>query len=209
MKTLLFCLLGFFAITSASAQTHTIPFASTGNVIELEVANTSDAAIADMDVTVDAPGWVIYRVEQGVAQLEGAESQAVRVQFDVAPDAPVGEVATIGFLVKGAGKNLASKDIHIEVGAPHATELQVGYPNPFSGSTTIPFLLSEPGAVRLSVYDMLGRRVALLVDDDRAAGLHSAVWTVGGHGSGVYLTRLDVATESGQVVEHGRVTLRR
>ncbi len=55
MKTLLFCLLGFLAITSASAQTHTIPFASTGNVIELEVANTSDATIAASDVTVEAP----------------------------------------------------------------------------------------------------------------------------------------------------------
>ncbi len=209
MKTLLFSLFGMVVITSAAAQTHTVPFAAAGNVIELEVANTSNQNIDDVAVLVDGPEWATLHLQESLASLEGLETGTVRVEFDVADDAPVGEAATITIEVLSGGIELAAKDVHLVVEAPALTELRANYPNPFSYATTIPFLLAEAGEVELSVFDLLGRRVALLVDGEFPAGLHSTQWTGDGYGSGVYLTRLDVRSTSGHVVKQGRLTLAR
>jgi endonuclease I len=69
-------------------------------------------------------------------------------------------------------------------------------PNPFNPSTTIRFELPHRGNVRLSVYDLSGRLVAVLVDGVLGPGLHDAVWTGrDGHGvpvgSGVYFCRME------------------
>ena len=73
---------------------------------------------------------------------------------------------------------------------PLATALGPNTPNPFRGQTTILFTLDAPGAVRLEILDVTGRRVALLVDETRPAGQHAAVFDARGLASGVYLCRL-------------------
>ena len=50
------------------------------------------------------------------------------------------------------------------------------YPNPFVASTTIRYNLAAPGYVSLGIYDVLGRRVATLVEGERPAGWNSAEW---------------------------------
>ncbi len=52
--------------------------------------------------------------------------------------------------------------------------------------------LSAPGAVRLVIYDVMGREVAVLVDGMRPAGSHDATWDASGLSAGVYLYRLEV-----------------
>jgi hypothetical protein len=70
-------------------------------------------------------------------------------------------------------------------------------PNPFSGSTTIAFALTEPADVTLCVYDAEGRRVKVLADGRRGPGLHREIWD-GRNGvgrrmpSGVYFYELQV-----------------
>ncbi|PAP77887.1 M4 family metallopeptidase [Rubrivirga marina] len=79
-------------------------------------------------------------------------------------------------------------------GAPLATiALGAPTPNPLASSARVPFTLAASGAVRLSVFDALGRRVATLVDGDRPAGEHAATWNAAGLAGGVYLVRLEVA----------------
>jgi len=73
---------------------------------------------------------------------------------------------------------------------PQRAALLSNYPNPFNPSTTIPFELAQSANVRLEVYDMLGRRVALLVNETRQAGRHNAVFDSGNLSSGVYIARL-------------------
>lgn len=68
--------------------------------------------------------------------------------------------------------------------------LHPNYPNPFNPSTTLAFDLPLPGPVRLEVYDMIGRRVAVLVHEDLPAGSHSRVWDAGQLSSGIYLVRM-------------------
>ncbi len=86
---------------------------------------------------------------------------------------------------------------------PEAFALEAAYPNPFALSTTVGFALPEAADVRVSVYDVLGREVAVLVDEQLEAGRHSAAFDARGLASGVYLVRM---TSDG-FVEVQRVTL--
>ena len=73
---------------------------------------------------------------------------------------------------------------------PNAYEVEQNYPNPFNPSTTIRFSLPAVSPVRLSVYDMLGREVAVLVNEDLQPGSYAAQWESAGHASGTYVARL-------------------
>ena len=81
------------------------------------------------------------------------------------------------------------------------------YPNPFNPSTVIPYQLPVSAHVRLEVFNLLGQRLATLVDGMRSAGTHTAQWDAtdaAGRavGAGVYIYRLssDDQTESRRMV---------
>jgi len=73
---------------------------------------------------------------------------------------------------------------------PASYALQQNYPNPFNPSTTIRFELPVDTRVRLEVFDMLGRRVAVLADDEYRSGHHSVLFDAGSLASGLYVYRL-------------------
>jgi hypothetical protein len=73
---------------------------------------------------------------------------------------------------------------------PATYSLSQNYPNPFNPTTTIKFELPKSWEVRLSVYDMLGREVSVLVNETREAGVHEVKFDASGLSSGVYLYRL-------------------
>jgi hypothetical protein len=75
-------------------------------------------------------------------------------------------------------------------GVPSGYVLSQNYPNPFNPSTTILYQTPRAGDVRVAVYDLLGREVALLVDGVQTAGFHSAVFNASKLSSGVYVYRL-------------------
>lgn len=73
--------------------------------------------------------------------------------------------------------------------------LDQNFPNPFNPSTTISYCLERDSRVRLAVYDVTGREVALLIDQHQSAGRHSVQWNVlqGGRialASGLYFAHL-------------------
>ncbi len=76
-------------------------------------------------------------------------------------------------------------------------ELEQNYPNPFNPSTVVGFRLSLAGSVRLSVYDLLGREVSVLVNQDMSAGFHEVTFDAKALSSGMYIYRLE--TEQGVV----------
>ncbi|MEZ4699159.1 MAG: malectin domain-containing carbohydrate-binding protein [Rhodothermales bacterium] len=79
---------------------------------------------------------------------------------------------------------------------PVATRLERNFPNPFNPSTVIRFSLRESAAVRVQVYDLLGREVARLVDGVRDAGSHEVTFNAGDLPSGTYLYRLETPAGS-------------
>ena len=84
-----------------------------------------------------------------------------------------------------------------EGAVPQSFTLGQNYPNPFNPGTLIPYAPSEMGHVRLEVYNLVGQRVAVLVDEQQSAGDHAVAWDArdgSGQGvsAGVYLYRLTV-----------------
>ena len=77
---------------------------------------------------------------------------------------------------------------------PSAFALRQNYPNPFNPTTVIGYSLSARSHVRLAVYDLLGREAALLVDEEKSAGLYSVSWNAAGIPSGVYFCRLSAGS---------------
>ncbi|HHP7239096.1 choice-of-anchor D domain-containing protein [Longibacter sp.] len=74
------------------------------------------------------------------------------------------------------------------------TALDKPYPNPFSDAATIDYQLKKEGHVRMEVFDLLGRRVAVLVDGRKSAGPHTLTWQAqtgrSRLASGVYFLRM-------------------
>ncbi len=78
---------------------------------------------------------------------------------------------------------------------PLATALFQNYPNPFNPSTTISFQLEQPSEIKVQIFNMLGKKVATLMDDFKPAGKHHLQWNAKGFSSGVYFYRLEVSGE--------------
>jgi hypothetical protein len=79
------------------------------------------------------------------------------------------------------------------------------YPNPFNPSTTIKYKLSKSSDVRLSVSDLLGREVSVLVNERRDAGVHEVKFDGSNLASGVYFYRI----QAGDFVQSKRLLLLR
>lgn len=85
-----------------------------------------------------------------------------------------------------------------ETGNPLPTQvsLEQNFPNPFNPSTVINYNLTQNSDVNLSVYNLLGQRVATLVNGPVAAGSHSERFDATNLSSGVYIYRLQTAEQT-------------
>ncbi|MCB2210751.1 S8 family peptidase [bacterium] len=86
---------------------------------------------------------------------------------------------------------LSVEDEHGSIAVPTRTSFEKAYPNPFNSTVTLQYALPSPGEVRLAVYDVLGREVAVLDNNRRAAGRHQVVWTTGNQATGIYFAVLE------------------
>lgn len=90
----------------------------------------------------------------------------------------------------------AAEEPTVEVLLPRKFALGQNYPNPFNPSTTIKYDLPVEGPVRLTIYNVAGRRVRTLVDEHQGAGFKSVVWDGTSDAgqrvsSGLYLYRIE------------------
>ena len=104
-----------------------------------------------------------------------------------------------------------SKTIEVDFGAPKKFELSQNYPNPFNPSTTIRFSLPEASLnpsqggtlVKLTVYNILGQQVAVLVNDLLESGVHTINFNASELNSGMYIYKI----EAGNFVQTRKMTL--
>lgn len=104
---------------------------------------------------------------------------------------------SLGFMVTEDGRILRRQigEIHSEVphhqhGTLHSFELQDAYPNPFNPSTTIEFSLRNSGMTTLTVFDILGQKVAQPVNGNLSSGAHLVEFNAAGLPSGAYFYQL-------------------
>ena len=98
-----------------------------------------------------------------------------------------------GILRKNAGATaVALRDIPLK---PGRIRLEQNFPNPFNPSTRIVFHLAATGHVRMAIYDVLGREVAVLLNEVVDAGRYERTFDATGLASGVYLCRVTAGAD--------------
>ncbi len=86
---------------------------------------------------------------------------------------------------------------------PASFALYQNYPNPFNPTTQISFQLPLASHISLRVFDLLGREVAVLVNEEKPAGSYTAQWDAAGFASGIYLVRM----QAGSFVDTKKIVL--
>ncbi len=85
------------------------------------------------------------------------------------------------------GKNNYSKEVNVKINPPLIFSLEQNYPNPFNPSTVIEYSTAKAGFVNLSVYSLLGQKVAELMNGNMDAGTHNVVFNASNLPSGMYI----------------------
>lgn len=147
-------------------------------------------------------GWIIS-VEDVVTGLvtDLSEGGPIRFSFDRAAKATAGngtftlnaaDEPVLMLKISGPGVSTGLEDMAL---LPTEVELGQNYPNPFNPSTQIVYGVPTQSAVNLEVFDILGRRVAVLVNDQMPAGRHTVSFDASRLASGVYVYRLSVGSK--------------
>ena len=140
-------------------------------------------------------------------QLDGTNTvwmQEGADEIGYAPIAMVDARASDGYVAvatHGSGiftATIGATDVALTDPSPIPTSFTLGqnYPNPFNTTTTIPFSLSEPASVRLTVHDLQGRTIATLVAETYPAGRFDVAWRAANHASGTYFYRLQIGAQT-------------
>jgi len=148
------------------------------------------------------PGWDPYdRLHLDLFDVVGGSLQrTVNVNFEgrKVPDFRLSrEEAQAGWVVvHDAGEGLRcyqdNSILQVETPAMRPTALSLSAaPNPFNPLTRLSFSLTRPGPVRLAIFDLLGRELALPAEGEFAAGAHQIAFDARALASGLYLARLE------------------
>lgn len=100
-------------------------------------------------------------------------------------------------------EKLNSKNLN----SPDNFKLSQNYPNPFNPSTMITYYLPADSHLKLKVFDMTGKEVAVLVNEFKAAGSHSVQFSANGLSSGVYLYSMIAESGSNKVAKTMKMIL--
>jgi hypothetical protein len=151
------------------------------------------------------PHWSLYSQSQIVwqsfgsafADTKGAGSSTISVMSQTF----VGEASGNGIHLRsgfgGFGSTMTSvNDLKIEI--PLAYSLSQNYPNPFNPSTVIAFALPGASHVSVHIFDLVGKEISTLVDEDLIAGNYRRTFVADHLSSGVYFYRIVAASKSGK-----------
>jgi hypothetical protein len=181
------------------ATAYQLPFASTGNSIELSIANEASLPVSGITVEATAiPGWIQFKeTRQTLPILKANQELPILFTFSVDKKAPVGKEESIKFNIVSSTGESWSKEILVSVAPPEHFELFHNYPNPFNPTTTISYQLPADSRVHLKVFDLLGREVATVVDETETAGYYQKTFDATRFSSGMYVYQIVVTDKNG------------
>ncbi len=186
--------LSFFYGLCLAQETYSVPIDSKGNIVEIEVSNNLDVSVNQLEVRPEyLPKWVqLSIINNRIDLLTPNSSGFVKYKFSVLETAELNEEGTMLFNVYNSERVVEQISITIKTTLPKEIKLYQNYPNPFNPSTTLKFSLPENGKVRLVIYDILGREILILKNDEMKAGIHTINFNAQNLSSGVYICQLQV-----------------
>ncbi len=104
----------------------------------------------------------------------------------------VNSVVKSGSSIVITNENIKSVEVSVST-KPTAFELQQNYPNPFNPSTSISFSIPQSSFVTLKVFDVIGKEIASLVNEDKSAGNYKVNFDASKFSTGVYFYRLSTS----------------
>ncbi len=158
----------------------------------------------------DNAHFLIYRNNEVIASIDGAGTTSEPQSYSFTDNTVVPGVSYTYVLadVDYANEEVRHTDKAVtmvipENDLPQEFALNANYPNPFNPSTTISYQLSANSQVELSIYDMSGKKVMTLINDNMPAGYHETSWNASDFTSGIYFYRLT----AGNFVETKKMVL--
>ncbi|MEO8233069.1 MAG: T9SS type A sorting domain-containing protein [Ignavibacteriota bacterium] len=97
------------------------------------------------------------------------------------------------------GKFEYSKSVEVSFMRPNDFKLEQNYPNPFNPTTNITYSLPIEGMVTIKVFDIIGREVLLLVNENQKAGNYTTTFDGSKFSSGVYICKMNAAAYSSSI----------
>ena len=196
-------LLSLFVIGVAGATSQTVyrvPADTKGNSIVLTVANESQTTAAQavsVKLVGNHPALTLTPASATRKTLQASGTSDITFTFAVGRDVKPQSRDTLNFEIRDKAGDLWTKPIIVEYVGPQEYRLDQNFPNPFNPTTTIYYDLPSDSRVSVTVYDMLGRVVAKLVDEEKAAGYQTAQWDARGVASGAYIYRMTAQPVAG------------
>ena len=127
------------------------------------------------------------RLIQNAVQFDGSPTTVSAILMDPSLSSLLSDEGTIPVPRYGDPATKADEPLEEH---PQGSLMFRNYPNPFNPTTTISYQLPSGMHVRVTVHDLLGRQVDLLLDEREGAGIHEVSFDAGKLPSGVYLCLL-------------------
>jgi hypothetical protein len=167
-------------------QVRTADFDGDGDVDVLGAAINSNE-IAWWENTGGYPiEWARYSITNTFIGATGIEA----IDFDLDGDIDVLGAAQFGDRITWWENSGSSEIVENQASIPEDYLTIENYPNPFNNSTSINYSTWKPSNILIEIYDLLGRKVEVLVDQYQSAGNHSVVWNADNLTSGVYFCKI-------------------
>ena len=172
--------------TTAQAQTFTIAGTVTANGAGLaDVTMLLSGAASDTTTTNENGEYIFDGLAAGTYTVT-----PMREGYAFAPESLTMTFPGTGTTTPVFDGSMVATSADAGPELPVAFALEQNFPNPFNAETVIRYQLAEARPVRLDVVDLLGRTVAVLIDDTRAAGTHTVTLDAETLPSGLYFYRL-------------------
>jgi len=146
-----------------------------------------DVMLEDMDTgtRIDLNNQHLYQFEVGVAK----STTVNRSLFDKRNLKRIASLSEPRFMLTISNRTAVSLDDPAR-GIPNKFQLDQNYPNPFNPSTVIQFGLPKAAEVRIDVFNVLGKRVRVLVNKPFQPGFHEVNFDATSLSSGLYIYRI-------------------
>lgn len=194
MLRFLFALMLFTVNVSAQIVYNLYPNTN-GNRIDLTIVNEAlTTPVEEVEVkAIQYPQSITFKnIILTCEYIPPQGKKTVSFTFDVGCPSKIDDTSTdtLRFLISDRGGLTWEKSIVIMYALPDMFILEQNFPNPLNSSTTIYYQIPTESRVLLEIYNVLGEKVIMLVNEQKPSGYHKVHFDASNLPSGVYLYQL-------------------